>query len=76
MLKEYQILTGIAFQFGSIQIDAIIHKLANGKQSAASLARVQFLFLGRHKRRLHSSIQEKNVKKQFFFLEVLYKAPH
>lgn len=36
----------ITFQFGSIQIDAIIHKLTNGKQSAASLARIQFLLLG------------------------------
>lgn len=67
MLKEFWILTRITFQFGSIQIDAIIHKLTNGKQSAASLARIQFLLLGRHKRRLtflHSRINRPKKKKK------------
>lgn len=61
-------LTRVAFLFGPIQIGAIVHKLTDGEESAAPLAGVQLLFLGRHKDRLASLQSTVNCHKTNIFL--------
>lgn len=61
-------LTRVTLLLGAVQVGAVVHELADGEESAAALAGVQLLLLGRHKDRLANLQPRQIVTKQNVFL--------